>query len=77
MQATALSLGGGSAIVTGPTSRIAARQTRVLVCGTTNVVDKRKKSPPFVTVSGVVVVNVPDWSLIRSVSRAVSVEATE
>jgi hypothetical protein len=30
MQASALSLGGGSAIVTDPTSRIAARQTLVL-----------------------------------------------
>ena len=49
----------GAATVTEPTSRIAVRHTSELFCGTTNVLESRKKSPPFATVVGGVVVIVP------------------
>jgi hypothetical protein len=49
----------GSAIVTAPTSRTAVLHTSTLVSGTTNVLESKKKSPPFATVNGTVVVMVP------------------
>jgi len=67
----------GSAIVTDATSRIAVRQTCALFWGTTNVLESRKKSPPFATVTGDVVVMVPVGSLIRRLNRPASAEATE
>ena len=46
----------GSAIVLDPTSSIAVRHTSTLSAGITNVLDSRKKSPPFALTIGVVVV---------------------
>ena len=67
----------GSATVTDPTSSTAVRHTRVLLWGTTNVADSRKKSPPLATVNGVVVVTMPTWSVMRRLNRAVSAESTQ
>ena len=49
----------GSTMVTEATSRIAVRHTCALSWGTTKVLDSRKKSPPFATVKGDVVIIVP------------------
>jgi hypothetical protein len=43
-------------MVIDATSRIAVRQTCALFWGTTNVLETRKKSPPFGTVNGGVLV---------------------